>query len=189
MAHLVSRHPVAKLYGQAATEAELLQLCRQMGAGIAVLDLVLSNDYLQMLRALAAMEEPPKVIVLTSLSGEHDVRACVQAGVKGYLLKTSEVEEVSVALQVVAEGRRHLSMAIAHKLADGICREELTPRELRVLQLIAQGRNNMSIGQELGIAMGTVKTHVRSILEKLESQSRTEAVNVAIQRGLLHRED
>ena len=128
---------------------------------------------------------PRSFLVVTDQSTGWQIRRAVDAGVRGYLLHDCSVEELSDAVRCVAEGRRYLSCPVADQLLENISAAVPTAREFEVLQLIAQGLPNKEIGRRLGIGEGTVKTHVKAILRKLEEPTRTAAIGEAFRRGLL----
>ena len=126
----------------------------------------------------------PKVLVLTRLDREWDVRSALKAGANGYVLQDCSPEKLIEAVDVVCLGRRHLSPELTDKLADGMFRNDLTARELEVLAAMSTGASNKRISMALGITNGTVKSHVRAIFNKVGACARTEAVALAAQRGL-----
>lgn len=134
---------------------------------------------------MLALDRSAKVLVMTMFDHERDVVRGIRAGARGYILKSSGRAEIVQALG----GRRGPAVGaadyVAVKLASGMTTEELTPREQEVLEHIQTGLGNKEIGRRLGMTEGTVKTLVREILAKLGAISRTEAVNLARQRGLL----
>jgi two-component system NarL family response regulator len=107
-------------------------------------------------------------------------------GAKGYLLKDSPRQEILAAIRAVSRDQPYTSSSIAAKALQRMSKPNLTKRELDVVQLLAQGRSNKDIARRLNITEGTAKTHVKSILTKLDAISRTEAVAVAHKRGLVH---
>lgn len=132
------------------------------------------------------MEEPQaRFIVLTTYDGDEDIYRALQAGARAYLLKGMTTEELVAAIRTVHAGRSHIPAAIAQKLAERMGSEELTPRESDVLEQIARGRSNKEIAVELAISEATVKTHINSLLGKLGVSDRTQAVTMAIQRGIV----
>ena len=134
----------------------------------------------------ARMEQPgARFIVLTTYDGDEDIYRALQAGARAYLLKGMTTEELVAAIRAVHAGRSHIPAAIAQKLAERMGAEELTPRESDVLEQIANGRSNKEIAVELTISEATVKTHINSLLGKLGVTDRTQAVTVAIQRGIV----
>ena len=109
----------------------------------------------------------------------------MKAGARGYLLKDSSQEEILDAIRRVSVGETYLPARIVQKVAEGMRKPELSPRELAVLQCVATGKSNKEIGVQLFITEGTVKTHVRSVLEKIGAAGRTAAVREAVHRGLV----
>ncbi len=136
--------------------------------------------------ALLRAAPEARVIMFTTYEGEEDIYRAVQAGARGYLLKSAPRDELLHAIRSVAAGERFLPPVIAHRLAERMSSEELSPRELEVLQLIGRGRSNKEIASELGIAEDTVKRHVTNLLAKLRVVDRTQATTEAIRRGLIH---
>lgn len=128
---------------------------------------------------------PRSFLVVTDQSTGWQIRRAVDAGVRGYLLHDCSVEELSDAVRCVARGRRYLSCLVADQLLDNLSAAAPTAREFEVLQLMAQGLANKDIGRRLSIGEGTVKTHVKAILRKLQKPTRIAAIGEAIRRGLL----
>lgn len=125
-----------------------------------------------------------RILVLTHLDREWDVRIAMEAGVHGYLLQGCRPEQLVDAVSAVCLGVKYVSGELAPKLADCLMRDELTRRELEVLQAMSTGASNRAISRALGIADATVKAHVRAILSKIGAGARTEAVAIAASRGL-----
>lgn len=126
-----------------------------------------------------------RLLVLTTMDREQSVRQAFETGVHGYLLSGSCVEDVVEAVRTVAHGRRFLSPEVAQRMADSMTREHLTRRESEVLGLLAEGSCNKEVARRLNITLSTVKAHVKAIMAKLEVSSRTHAVSIAAQRGLV----
>jgi DNA-binding NarL/FixJ family response regulator len=152
---------------------------------------VIVCDYDTGLRlARAARQQNPqrsaaRLLVMTAQDREQAVRLALECGVHGYMLQGCPVDEFVTGVRTLARGQRFLSLAVAQRMADSMTREALTGREAEVLDLLACGQCNKSIARELQIAVGTVKAHVKAIMSKLEASSRTQAVSVAAQRGLV----
>ena len=127
----------------------------------------------------------PAVLIVTQLDKEWEVRIAMDAGVHGYVLQSCSPDEVQKAVAALAQGQRYLTESVTRSVADSLSRETLTGRETDVLQLLAQGCCNKSIARKLGIGVGTVKTHVKGVMSKLDATARTHAVVVATQRGLI----
>ena len=128
---------------------------------------------------------PTQVIVVSSRDGEHEIRSAIDGGVKGYLLAGCELEEFLEGVRIVSQGVRHLCSAAAHRMVDSMSRETLTTREIQVLRCLVDGYVNKRICDELNIALGTVKAHVKSIFSKLGVATRTQAVSMARSRGIV----
>ena len=130
------------------------------------------------------------VLAVTSFLEEAKVRAALQAGASGYLLKDAEADEVAAAVRAIATGHVHLAPAVAATLVTAIrapkpAHAELTSREHEVIVLVAQGKTNQQIATRLGVTERTARTHVSNILAKLELTSRTQAAMWAAREGLI----
>lgn len=126
-----------------------------------------------------------KVLVVTPHDREHDVRSALEAGVDGYLELGCDVGELVSGVRQLARGARYLSPMAAAHIASSMGRSTLTCRELDVLCLVARGHSNKAVANRLDISEGTVKAHMKAILGKLNANTRTEAANIALQRGLI----
>ena len=127
----------------------------------------------------------PKVMILAGLDREWEIRSALELGVRGYLMVGCALDELAAGVRAVHRGARHLSPQIAARLAESLSVEALTAREEDVLRLVVEGLCNKAIGRQLGIAVGTVKSHLKSTFDKLDVQSRTQAVAAVERRGLL----
>jgi two-component system NarL family response regulator len=138
--------------------------------------------------AIAAIREQApsaRLIVLTTYDDDEDIQNAFRAGAKAYLLKDTPREQLLECVRAVHEGRTLIPPNIAAKLADHMGAPELTPRETEVLRLVADGKPNKVIAAALFISEGTVKTHINSLLRKLDAADRTQAVTIALKRGIL----
>jgi DNA-binding NarL/FixJ family response regulator len=127
----------------------------------------------------------PKVLVIAGVDREWEIRGALERGVRGYLLVGCSLEELLEGVRVVHRGARYLSPQVATRLAESISLEPLTSREEEVLRLVVEGLCNKAVGRRLGIAVGTVKSHLKSTFDKLKVESRTQAIAVVERRGLL----
>jgi DNA-binding NarL/FixJ family response regulator len=123
--------------------------------------------------------------VITTYEDEEDIRRAVKAGARGYLVKVADWEQFEEAVRAVAAGRSLFPTTITPKLVEAVARPELSKREVEVLQCSTNGRSNKEIGGMLFISELTVKGHVRSILDKLEARGRSDAIAIAVKRGLI----
>jgi two-component system NarL family response regulator len=175
-----------KVVAEATNGEEALELCDQHSPDVLLLDLRMpKKDGLQVITELAARPSRPRTIVMTTYESEEDIRRALKAGAKGYLVKGAPPQQIRESVRRVAAGESLLPAAIASKLAESMAHPELSKRERQVLEYIANGRSNKEIGQILYISEHTVKTHVKSILTKLDAIGRTEAIAVGIKRGLI----
>ena len=142
-------------------------------------------DGVAAIEAIRQQWKAAKVIVLTTYDDDEDIYRGLRAGAKAYLLKDAPREELLECIRAVHAGRTVIPAEVAVKLAQRMSSDDLTTREREVLQLMAQGKSNREIGAALFITEGTVKTHVNSILAKLNVADRTQAVTTAIKRGLV----
>ena len=135
--------------------------------------------------AIRAEFPDARIIVLSTYISDEEVYAALKVGAMAYLVKSVAREELIQAIRKAAAGRRHVPADLAARLADRMSRASLSTRELEVLRLLVGGKRNREIANALDITEGTVKLHVSSILGKLGAVDRTEAVTVALQRGLI----
>lgn len=126
-----------------------------------------------------------RILVVTQRDSAAEVQQALVHGVRGYVLIGCSLEELVDAVLGVHRGQRYLGAAVAHRVADSLVQQALTQREAEVLSLIAAGWSNKMVANQLGVAAGTIKTHVKAILGKLDASSRTQAAMVAQHRGLV----
>lgn len=131
------------------------------------------------------LSRPPSVVVIAGIDREWEIRSALECGVRGYLLTGCALDELAAGVRAVYRGLRYLSPQVAACLAESISVERLTAREEDVLRLVVEGYCNKIIGRQLGIAVGTVKSHLKSAFAKLGVESRTQAIAVIGRRGLL----
>ncbi|WP_298925095.1 response regulator transcription factor [uncultured Ramlibacter sp.] len=130
----------------------------------------------------------PRILVVTPRETESDVQSALAVGILGYVPTDCRAEDIVQGALALGRGQRHLSEIARQRIAERLSYPTLTQREAQVLELVATGWSNKMIGNRLGVVEGTVKTHVKAILEKLCVRSRTEAAHVAIRRGLVSRQ-
>ncbi len=135
--------------------------------------------------AACAAAPPARLVVMTTMGGDEDVYRALHAGAGGYLLKDCGRQELVACVRTVAAGRRYLQAQAAARLAERMTSHDLTARESDVLRGLAEGLSNKAIARRLDIAEGTVKNHMKGLLHKLGVRSRTQAVALALQRGLV----
>jgi len=171
---------------EAGDGVEALALIKEQLPDVVLLDLRMPQmDGLDVLTEVNKSNLSCKVIIMTTFDSEEDVQRAMKAGARGYLLKDSTQEEILDAIRRVSLGETYLPARIVQKVAEGMRKPELSPREVEVLQWVAAGKSNKEIGAQLFIAEGTVKTHVKNLLEKLAVVGRTAAIREGVHRGLV----
>lgn len=182
------------LLGEAANGRDGLELVKQTHPDLLLLDLNMKDmSGIEVLKAVKALDLDTRVVMITVSDQAEDLVAALRHGADGYLLKDMEPEQMVESLEAAASGRVIVSDALTHLLAAAIRQSNrpasvgeagLTEQEVRILELIAGGMSNKSIGRELDIAEGTVKVHVKHILRKLTLRSRVEAAVWAVEHLL-----
>lgn len=174
------------LVGEAQNGTEVIEKFRALRPDITLLDL-----QMPVMSGIAALEvikaEAPdaKVVVLTTYEGDIQALRAIKLGAQGYLLKSGLHRELGQAIRAVFTGRRHIQPEIAEAVVLAAVGETITPRETLVLKHAAEGRTNRQIASQLGVGEETVKTHMRSILAKLDAKDRTHAITIALRRGII----
>jgi two-component system NarL family response regulator len=182
----VKPQPDMTVVASAGDGVEALELIKEHLPDVVVLDLRMPRlDGLDVLKELSTSKLSSKVIIMTTFECEEDVNRAMKTGARGYLLKDSSQEEILDAIRRVNLGETYLPARIVQKIAAGLRNPELSPREIEVLQCVATGKSNKEIGVQLFIAEGTVKTHMKNVLEKLDVAGRTAAIKEAVHRGLV----
>ena len=171
---------------EAGDGVEALALIKEHSPDVVLLDLRMPGmDGLDVIAEVNNAKLDSKMIIMTTFESEEDVHRAMKAGARGYLLKDSSQEEILDAIRRVSLGETYLPARIVQKVAEGMRKPELSPREIEVLQWVAAGKSNKEIGNQLFIAEGTVKTHMKNLLEKLAVVGRTAAIREAVHRGLV----
>jgi two-component system NarL family response regulator len=153
---------------------------------VALIDLAMPGLCgIEVIRTIKASHPEARLIILTTYDTDEDIDQGFKAGAQAYLLKDVTSEDLVACIRDVMKGRKRVAPAIAEKLADRVSRIQLTRREFKILRLITDGKANKEIADTLGISDATVKAHISNLLGKLRVSSRTEAVAVAIKRGLV----
>jgi DNA-binding NarL/FixJ family response regulator len=175
-----------QLVAQAADGVKALELIKKHLPDILLLDLRMpGKDGLEVIDQIQSLQLQTRVIVLTAFESEQYIHQALKAGARGYLLKDTSLPELLDAIRRVHCGETCIPPRIAQKLVEKMKRPELTQREVEILRFIAEGNSNKDIGNKLRITEGTVKTHVKGLLKKLQVPGRTAAVREAVQQGLV----
>jgi DNA-binding NarL/FixJ family response regulator len=187
VAAIIAAQPDMQVSGQAGSGEEAVRLFKKHQPDVTLMDLRLPGmSGLEALREIRHLNPSAKCVVLTTYEGDEDIHQAMAAGALGYLIKGMSHETLVDALRRVHSGSRFLPPPIVRSLADRTPNSELSPREREVLSLMVRGKSNKEIASALGITEATVKCHVSVILMRLEVNDRTQAVIVALQRGLEH---
>lgn len=176
-----------EVVGEAGDGESALEIYRQQRPDVALVDLRMPRkDGVAVIRALRSEFPRCRLLVLTTYDGEEDVARALQAGARGYLLKEADRTALTDAIRAVHAGQRYIPPELAVRALSRPADETLSDREMDVLRQIAAGRSNKQIGETLGITENTVKGHVNHLLGKLGAEDRTQALVVALKRGLIH---
>jgi len=187
LAAIVNQQADMEVVAEAGDGAEAIALYEKHLPDVLVLDLRMPRyDGVTVVQHVLDRHPKARILIMTTYDGDEDIFRCLSQGAKGYLLKDAPRQEILSAIRAVSEDRPYTSSSVAAIALQRMAKPSLTKRELAVLQEIAEGRSNKDIARRLSITEGTAKTHVKSILTKLDAISRTEAVAVAHKRGLIH---
>ena len=185
--------PDIELVGTATNGREAVVMAVELNPDVILMDLVMPEmDGIEAIRSIKADLPEARILVLTTFAGEDKIFPAIQSGALGYQLKDSGPDDLMQAIRQVYNGESSLHPLIARKVLQELSRpperpptaEPLTPREVEVLQLVAQGLENQAIAEQLVISNATVRTHVSNILGKLHLASRTQAALYALREGI-----
>jgi two-component system NarL family response regulator len=186
LAAIVAMQDDMAVVAQSADGAEALRDFTAWKPDVLILDLRMPVlDGAEVVRRIMADTPSACILIVTTYQTDEDIFRCLRGGARGYILKDSSRETIVEAVREVAAGRTYTPALIATRLVRHLSKEPLTAREREVLTLVARGLANKEIAPELGVSEGTIKTHLKGILQKLGARSRTEAANKARQQGLL----
>jgi len=172
---------------EASTADEALRRQRELRPDLVLMDQRLPGaSGTEALIAIRNQFPQVKVIMLTTSSGDIEIQRALRAGASAYVLKSTPKNELLQIIREVAAGRRRIPSDVAGYVAEHLGQEDLTPRELEVLELIRDGNRNKQIAAQLSISETTVNFHIKNIMEKLQANDRAHAVTIALRRGLLH---
>jgi two-component system, NarL family, response regulator len=186
IASIIGNEPDMQLVAEANQGRQAVELFRQHRPDVTLMDLRMPEmDGIEAVKIIRSEFPEARIIALTSFDGDQEIYRALEAGVRGYLLKEMVHTEVLNAIRVVHAGKRLMSQEVAERLNEYFAQGVLTPREVEVLTLVAQGYANKEIASQLGKAGGTIKIHVQNILAKLNATDRTHAVTIAVRRGII----
>jgi len=190
----LNNHPTIHVVGTACNGREAIEKANELEPDVVLMDIKMPNlDGIKACRLLKKAQPDVHVIMLTVMDDESHVIDALSAGASGYILKSMSVDELLRAIKFAIEGKSLLHPSATKQLVDefkklsddGTSRFHISDRELEVLQLLAYGRTNKEIARDLTISQQTVKSHVIHIFQKLDASDRTEAVAIALRRGMV----
>jgi DNA-binding NarL/FixJ family response regulator len=187
IASILANEADTLLVAEASNGREAVELFRKHKPDVALLDLHMPElDGVAATKIILQEFPDARIIALTSYDGDQEIYRALDAGVRGYLLKEMVHTEVLRAIRRVHSGKRLIPSEVSERLSEHFPQIALTAREAEVLGWVAEGLGNKEIADRLGTASGTVKNQIQTILGKLKAADRTQAVTIAIRRGILH---
>src|SRR5262245_12364842 len=189
VANIINQEADLRVVAEAGNGVEAIHAFEQYRPDVTMLDLRRPvMEGVEAVRQIRERDPRARVIVLTTYDTDDEIARALKAGAKAYVLKDIAADDLIGCIRDVLAGKTYLAPAAAAKLAEGVTRVQLTPREMATLRLMADGKANKEIANELAISERTVKTHLGHLFEKLGVTSRTEAIKVATRRGLVRLE-
>ena len=183
---MIKSQPDMELVAEASTGREGIERFRQHQPDITLMDLRLPDmNGIETMAAIRAEFPEARVIILTTFEGDVEIQRALEAGARGYLLKSMPPKELLDGIRQVHAGKKRIPPEIVAHLAEHLSDETLTTREVEVLRQVAGGNRNRDIAEHLFISEETVKVHVKHIMEKLGAKDRTQAIAIAVRRGII----
>jgi len=187
IATIINNQPDMQVVGEASTGQKAIEGFREHQPDIALMDIRLPDmSGIDVMIAIRKEFPGARVIMVTTSEGDVEIQRALEAGASGYMLKSMPPKEVVEAVRQVHRGKKRIPPEIAAHLAEHYSDEAITAREIEVLQHIAGGNRNRDIAEKLFISEETVKVHIKHIMEKLGASDRTQAVSIALKRGIIH---
>ncbi|MEH2370951.1 response regulator transcription factor [Nostoc sp.] len=184
---IINRDPEMTAIAQAEDGQQAIALFREYQPDVTLMDLRMPQMAgVEAITAICAEFIAARIVVLTTYDGDEDIYRGLQAGAKGYLLKDAKPNELLSAIRTIHRGQQYIPPEVGAKLVQRMSNPELSERELDVLRLMAQGMSNLEISTTLSIGESTVKSHVNRIFSKLGVSDRTQAVIIAVKRGIVN---
>lgn len=183
---LINRQPDMRVIAEASDGRQAVEAFFAQRPDVALLDLRMPvMDGIDAVISICEKDPQACIVIVTSYQDEEDVYRALRAGAQGYILKDATVDQLVECIYEVGDGKTWIPPQVGAKLAKRVADRELTRRETEVLHAVAAGKSNKEIGCAFDISEATVKVHMTHILEKLKVAGRTEAINVAVRRGLV----
>jgi DNA-binding NarL/FixJ family response regulator len=186
IAALINSEPDMHMIAQAWNGHDAIQKFRQHRPDVTLMDVRLPDiSGIEAVIAIRSEFPDARIVMLTTFEGDVEIRGALAAGAQGYVLKHIPPGELAGVIRRVHGGKKQIPADVAARLAEHLSDEPLSERELTVLERVAEGRRNREIGELLGISEETVKGHVKHIMEKLDVHDRSQAVVIAVRRGII----
>jgi DNA-binding NarL/FixJ family response regulator len=186
LAAIINNQPDMLLVAQACNAQEAVQEYRKHRPDVTLMDLRLPDKSgIEAMIAVRAEFPEARVIMLTTFDGDVEIQRALEAGARGYMLKSMPPKELVEVIRQVHAGKKRIPAQLAAQLAEHISDEDLTAREIEVLNQIAGGNRNRDIAEKLFITEETVKVHIKHIMDKLGANDRTQAVAIGVRRGII----
>ncbi len=186
IAAMIHSQPDMELVAEARNGREAAERFREHHPDVTLMDLRLPDmNGIDAIIAIRKEFPDARIIVLTTFEGDAEIQRALEAGARAYLLKSMTPRELLDGIRQVHAGKKRIPPEIAARLAEHLSDEALTAREVEVLRQVADGNRNRDIAERLFISEETVKVHVKHIMDKLGANDRTEAVAIAIRRGII----
>jgi DNA-binding NarL/FixJ family response regulator len=186
IAAIINSQPDMTLISQASTGTEGIQQHREHRPDVTLMDLRLPDlSGIDAMIAIRAESPEARIIMLTTFEGDVEIQRALQAGARGYLLKNMPPSELVQVIRQVHAGKKRVPPEVASQLAEHMSDEALTKREVDVLKHVAGGNRNRDIGDRLFISEETVKVHIKHLMDKLGAKDRTQAIAIAVRRGII----
>ena len=187
LATLINDQADMRGIGQGASGHEAIKLFRDLRPDITLMDVRLPDmSGIDAMITIRSEFPDARVIIVTSSEGDVEMQRALEGGARGYMLKSMPPKELLEAIRKVHAGKKAIPQEIAARLAEHLSDEVLTSREVEILQQVAEGNRNRDIAERLFISEGTVKVHIKHIMEKLGANDRTQAITIAVRRGIIH---
>ena len=187
LAAIINSQPDMVMVAQASNAQEAIEQFRKHKPDVTLMDLRLPDrSGIEALIDIRSEFPDARVIMLTTFEGDVEIQRALEAGARGYVLKSMPPKELFEVIVQVHAGKKRIPTQIAAQLAEHLSDEALTTREIEVLGLIAGGNRNRDIAEKLFIAEETVKVHIKHIMDKLGASDRTQAVAIGVRRGIIH---
>jgi DNA-binding NarL/FixJ family response regulator len=184
---VINSQPDMQMIADAASAHEGILQFRKHRPDVTLMDLRLPDmSGVDTIVAIRAEFPDARIIMLTTFEGDVEIQRALEAGARGYMLKSMPPKDLVEGIRQVHAGKKRIPPQLAAQLAEHMSDEALTDREIEVLRQVAEGNRNRDIGEKLFITEETVKVHIKHIMEKLGASDRTQAIAIAIRRGIIH---